>query len=126
MEDLRIRFGRLVAAHRKTRGLSQQQLADAVDMSVEMIRRLEAGRTGTRFKGIESLAQALSVDPAELFTIDLPDGALERGALTDLTARLSSLSDQDLGWVEGVLDAVLKPRRDRTVQPVTPRTKAFR
>lgn len=109
MKELRIRFGRLVAAHRKGCGMTQDALAAASGMSVDMISRLEAGATGARFNTIAKLAAALKVDPAELFTPDLPAGALQRSALTELMARLASLPDRQLAWIHGIVEAVLKP-----------------
>lgn len=110
MHELRKRFGRLVAAHRRHRGLTQEALVRATDLSVDMIARVETGGTGASFPTIERLAEALHVDPAELFTPDLPKGALQRRPFTDVTARLAPLSDKDLVWVGAVLDAALKPR----------------
>ena len=110
MDDLRKRFGRLVNANRRRCELTQQQLADATGISIDMINRIERGVTGARFPNIEKLAVALNVDPAELFTADLPAGAGQRRALTDITSRLSTLSDRDLAWVDHLLDAALKTR----------------
>jgi transcriptional regulator with XRE-family HTH domain len=109
-DDLRQRFGRLVLANRKRRRLTQQTLAEMTGISVDMINRVERGLTAARFPNIEKLAAALEVDPAELFTPDLPSGAGDRQTLTNVMARLSTLSDRDLVWVERVLDAILKPR----------------
>ena len=108
--DLTKRFGRLVAAHRRRKGMTQESLASAAEMSIDMISRIESGGTGARFPSIEKLAAALGVDAAELFTPDLPSGALQRRQLTDVTARLAGLSDTDLAWVGSVLGAVLKTR----------------
>ena len=110
MDDIRIRFGRLVAAHRRRQGLSQQQLADLSELSLDTINRVERGVAGVKFSSIDRLAAALKVDPAELFTPDLPQGALRRRELSNLTARLSALSDSDLVWVNTLLDAALKSR----------------
>ena len=84
-------------------------------LSAEMISRIEAGRTGTRFRGIQAIADALEVDPAELFTTELPTGARERGPLTTVVARLKGMSEADLRWLDNVLDAIFKPRRERKV-----------
>jgi transcriptional regulator with XRE-family HTH domain len=110
MSDLRKRFGRLVAAHRKRKRITQEALAAAADLSVDMIGRIEAGHTGARFPSIERIATALGIDPAELFSPDIPQGSGQRAALTNMTARLSGLSDRDLVWVDQLLDAALKPR----------------
>jgi transcriptional regulator with XRE-family HTH domain len=110
MDDLRRRFGRLVAANRRRRGMTQHQLAEAADLSDDMIGRIEMGATGARFPSIERIARALDIDPAELFTGELPAGALDRTALNAIVTRLSGLSDRDLEWIDGLLDAALKTR----------------
>ena len=110
MGDLRRRFGRLVAAHRKRLGFTQEVLAGLAELSPDMITRIEAGQTGARFPSIERLAKALRIDPAELFTMDLPAGSLQSPALAEITAKLAGLSERDLAWAGNVLDAALKSR----------------
>ena len=110
MDVLRQRFGRLVAANRRRKGWTQQQLADHSGVSLDMINRIERGVSAARFPNITKLAHALDVDPAELFTPDLPSGAGQRRALTNLVSRLSALPDRDLEWIGRLLDAALKPR----------------
>ena len=90
--------------------MTQQQLSDQTGISLDMINRIERGVSGARFPNITKLAQALAVDPAELFTPDLPRGAGQRQALTNLVSRLSTLPDRDLEWIDRLLDAALKPR----------------
>lgn len=108
--DLRKRFGRLVAAHRKRKRMTQEALAAAAELSPDMIGRIEAGQTGARFPSIERIAAALGVDPAELFSTESSNSAPKSKAVLDLHARLASLSDRDIAWVERLLDAALKPR----------------
>jgi len=108
MDDLRRRFGRLVMAHRKRAALTQEELAERAGVSVDTISKIEVGATGARFPMIERIATALNVDPAELFTAELPSGTLQRGAFRDLTVRLAGLSEPDLQWLTGVIDAALR------------------
>jgi transcriptional regulator with XRE-family HTH domain len=110
MNELRRRFGNLVAAHRRQQGMTQEALSTKAELSVDMISRIEAGSTGTSFTSIEKLAAALAVDPAEFFSANVPRGALDRPRLTAITARISKLSDADLDWLDDVLKAVLKHR----------------
>jgi transcriptional regulator with XRE-family HTH domain len=110
MSDLRTRFGTLVAAHRKRHGWTQAELAEHAELSEDMISRMESGATGARFPTIERLADALGIDPAELFTSELPEGALQRARLSDITARLAKLSDADLEWINGVIWAAMDRR----------------
>ena len=111
MVDLRKRFGGLVKAHRTRLGLTQEALAERANISTDMVSKIEHGNTGARFRVISMLADALNVDPAELFTPDLPSGQLQRGPLTDITSRLGSLGDGELRWINGVIEAALR-RKD--------------
>jgi len=110
MEDLRKRFGRLVMAHRKRAGYTQEQLAERAGVSIDTISKIEVGATGARFPMIEKIAAALGVDPAELFSPEIPSGALRRGPLVELTTRLAALSDTDLRWINGLVEAALKSK----------------
>lgn len=111
MSDLRTRFGRLVAAHRRRVGLTQQELAEAVDASVFMISKIESGASGTRFAMIERLAAVLEVDPAELFTADLPRTTLQQTGYGRISRQLLELEPDELEWIGGVIDAALKSRK---------------
>jgi transcriptional regulator with XRE-family HTH domain len=115
MADLRKRFGELLAAHRRRRGLTQEDLAEAAGLSVDMISKIEVGATGARFPSIERLAQAVQVDPAELFTSDLPSGAMNRGAFGEISAKLSPLPEPDLIWISALLDVALLRGREPSV-----------
>lgn len=111
MVDLRKRFGSLVAAHRRRLGLTQEALAEKAGISVDIISKVEVGATGARFPVIERLADALGVDPAELFSTEIPGGSLKRGPLIDLTTQLAALPATDLRWITGVVEAALRSRR---------------
>lgn len=110
MFDLRTRFGRLVKAHRMRMRLTQEALAERANISADMVSKIEGGASGARFGVIAQLAKALEVDPAELFTPDLPAGQLQRAALTDITSRLATLSESELLWLKGLLEAALRPK----------------
>ena len=117
MADLRKRFGELLAAHRRRRGLTQEDLAEAAGLSVDMISKIEVGATGARFPSIERLAQAVQVDPAELFTSELPKGSMNRGAFGEISAKLSTLPEPDLVWISALLDvALLRGREPSTAK----------
>jgi transcriptional regulator with XRE-family HTH domain len=110
MVDLRARFGGLVKAHRVRLGLTQEALAERANISTDMVSKIEGGRSGARFGVVAQLAKALGVDPAELFTPDLPAGQLQRSTLTEITTRLASLGDGELLWLRDILDAALRPK----------------
>lgn len=108
--DLKQRFGSLVAANRKRRAMTQARLAELADLSVDMVARIEGGNSGARFPTIERLATALKVDPAELFTADIPDSALKRPKLSKMVVELAKMSDSDLDWLQKILPSLMTRR----------------
>ncbi len=114
MADLRKRFGALLAAHRRRRGLTQEDLAEAAGLSVDMISKIEVGATGARFPSIERLANAVGVDPAELFTSDIRNGSMSRGAFGEISEKLSSLPESDLVWISALLDVALQRGQEQS------------
>ncbi|RIV84675.1 helix-turn-helix domain-containing protein [Aurantiacibacter zhengii] len=111
MAKLQIQFGNLVASHRRRCGLTQAALAEQIDLSEDMIARIEAGGTGASFKTIGKLADALGVTAAALFddTVGLTDN--DNPELAVLRSRLAKLSPSDVKWLSGIVDAALTPRR---------------
>lgn len=108
MQELKNRFGNLLAAHRRFAGLTQEALAVKADLSVDMISRMESGSSGARFPTIAKLAEALDVDPAAFFTDQIETGATSRPAYSKLVAKLARLTDDQLVWIDGVVSAALK------------------
>lgn len=60
-------FGRQVAAVRKRRGYTQQQLAEEVGMSVVAIAYIETGKRWARLGTLSKIAATLQVEIADLF-----------------------------------------------------------
>lgn len=60
-------FGARVAVVRKSRGLTQQELAEAINMSVVAIAYIETGKRWARLGTLTKIANALQVDVADLF-----------------------------------------------------------
>lgn len=67
MKNLKTIFGLQVRARRRALGLTQAQLADKIDLSVDAIGQIERGKIAGSFETIGALADALDVHPAELF-----------------------------------------------------------
>lgn len=65
--SLKRRFGHRLACLRKSRGLTQDQLAERCGVSVDTISNIERGIHGPRFDLLESLADSLAVSVTELF-----------------------------------------------------------
>jgi len=60
-------FGKRVAEVRKSKCLTQQQLAEDVEMSVVAIAYIETGKRWARLGTLNKIAKSLDVDIADLF-----------------------------------------------------------
>jgi transcriptional regulator with XRE-family HTH domain len=67
MSTLRSRFGRRLRYIRRHKDLTQEQLAEAVGISVEFLSNIERGINAPSFETLEKLAQVLQVSVQELF-----------------------------------------------------------
>lgn len=118
MDDLARRFGRLVALHRKTRGWTQERLAEEAGLSLDMIAKLETGVTGARFPTISKLAQALEVDASELFFSQVPRNALYRGKRTEIVRLLEELPDREVEWAYELFRVALMIMHQRPAKTI--------
>jgi len=59
-------FGKRMAAVRKAKGLTQEQLADKVDLHRTYIGFIEQGKRNPSIANVQKIAKALKVDITEL------------------------------------------------------------
>jgi transcriptional regulator with XRE-family HTH domain len=76
-------IGDRIKRERLDRGWTQRQLADAVDVGVPHISKVEANRESPSDDLLERVAKVFKMDSAELFVAArrLPDGMMEKFAL---------------------------------------------
>ena len=67
---LQKKLGQRIAALRKTRQLTQAELAKKVGCSVEFISLVERGVNAPSVAGLEKFARVLKVEVADLFTFE--------------------------------------------------------
>lgn len=66
-EKLMKSFGKRVASVRKSKGVTQQQLAERTGMSVVAIAYIETGKRWARLGTLNKIAKTLRVDIQDLF-----------------------------------------------------------
>jgi transcriptional regulator with XRE-family HTH domain len=68
-EDLR-RLGERIREHRHTKGLTQESLAQALDLSVAYVSLIERGGRNPPYTTVLAIARALGVTPTRIVTED--------------------------------------------------------
>jgi transcriptional regulator with XRE-family HTH domain len=69
MSTFRYRFGRRLRHIRRTQDMTQEQLAEAIGVSVRFLSNIERGINAPSFETLEKLIEALQVPPEELFKL---------------------------------------------------------
>ena len=67
---LQKKLGQRIADLRRAKELTQEQLAEAVDCSVEFISLVERGVNAPSVAGLEKFAKVLKVEVRDLFTFE--------------------------------------------------------
>lgn len=70
MDDLKGQFGKRIKTLRKLKYMTQEQLAEASDISVDFLSLIERGKNGPSFEVIGRLARSLGVPVKELFDFE--------------------------------------------------------
>ena len=92
-------LGERVAARRKYIGLTQEQIAESLDVSVQMVSNLECGRKAVRLPSLIKLSKVLNVSCDYLLT-----GT--RNELDDcgLFDKINKLSADDYSMIEMIIN----------------------
>ena len=70
MAKLKVQFGKRLQQLRTEVGMTQEQLADKTQLTVESISNMERGLYGPKFENLEKIAAVLKVNVKELFEFD--------------------------------------------------------
>lgn len=87
MSTVRALLGARIKEIRKLRGLTQEQLAEKVDLATRYISLIEVGRSSPSLETIENIARALQVEIRDLFEfVHLQPGGITAESLQELLA----------------------------------------
>jgi len=106
--SLQEQVGDLIRYHRERAGLTQAELADRAGRSIEMIGRIERGRSSPSFETLEELSRVLNTPVREFFGSGPFEAQADRSdPLQRLVHGLSSLGPSDLEWIERLFEVAL-------------------
>ena len=89
MADL-IAIGKRIQGRRKQMGYTQEQLADMMNVSIQMVSNLERGNKAIRIDNLINLSRILDVSTDYILT-----GTEKTGCSENVTARMNSLSGKE-------------------------------
>ncbi|MFN3665595.1 MAG: helix-turn-helix domain-containing protein [Sediminibacterium sp.] len=113
-----MQVGKKIAAARKLKGLTQEELADLSQITVRTIQRIEAGNNTPQSFTLKAIAKALELDYADLLTNTNTVSAGNNGTAADMRHIMTLLNFSCftyvvIPWVHWLIPMqVLKRRKD--------------
>ena len=68
--DIKKQLGQRIKYFRKSKGLSQEKLAEMIDLTTRSLGNVETGRYFMSLSNLEKLMSVLDIEPYELFIFD--------------------------------------------------------
>ena len=97
-DQLKRNIGMRVKAARTQKGLTQAQLAEAIDKAFETISNIERGKTAPNFSTLADIASVLGLPMREFFDVDETQLTDDRQRLLmKINTLVSQLDDRQLG-----------------------------
>ena len=97
-------IGEKLFAIRKRMGMTQAQVAEASDLSINTYAEIERGEVNTSIESIMSICRALHITPDDILT-ERPEGVADEA---DILARLQACRPRDKATALSILDAFLR------------------
>ena len=101
-KNLLIQMGNRIYQARKAQNLTQEKLAEMMDVSLQMVSNLECGRKAIRPENLVKLCNALNVS-ADYILLDKPT-IDDVPNIRSLSTKLSNLSEKDRKMIEMLID----------------------
>lgn len=93
-----IEMGNRISAQRKSKGMTQEQLAEKMDVSIQMISNLELGKKAIRPENLVKLCTVLNVSSDYLLT-----GKISLSECSGLSDKISHLSETEISLLESLV-----------------------
>ena len=106
MSDVTLKFGKRLQRIRKTRKLTQAQLAELVGLEVMTISRIENGVQFPKPENLEKFAKVLKINLKELFDFDNYTG--KKAIVKELCEIINNSGAKDLEFYKKIILAHLE------------------
>lgn len=101
-----IEIGRRIQARRKQQGLTQEQLADRMNVSIQMVSNLERGNKAIKIENLVNLCQILNVSTDYILT-----GKETQNDFHALTEHIQKLSQTNRKMIEMLVDYCIEENK---------------
>ncbi len=110
MADILKKLGARIQEERKKARLTQEELAERVDLSVNYIGYIERGKQAPYLKTLERIADALGIEVYELFLFkeEGRDVESEEEAIKELVLTVHKKDSEDIKFISSILRQIFE------------------
>ena len=116
MPDYSKPLGDVIKSTRKRMDLTQNEVADSIDVDVRTIINIENYKGNPKLEVLYPLIRSLKIDAREIF---YPEMQRESPALRQLRLLVEDCSEEEAATIIPVLQSVVAALRDKNATPVT-------
>ena len=116
MPDYSKTLGDVVKRTRKDLDLTQNEVADSIDVDVRTIINIENYKGNPKLEVLYPLVRSLKIDAREIF---YPEMQRESPALRQLRLLVEDCSEEEAATIIPVLQSVISALRDKKAEPIT-------
>ena len=99
-------IGRRIQQKRKQAGLTQEQLAEMMNVSIQMVSNIERGNKAIRIENLINLCHILSVSTDYILI-----GKENVSDISELTSRISKLENKDVRLIDMIINFCLNEKQ---------------
>lgn len=116
MPDYSKTLGDVVKRTRKDLDLTQNEVADSIDVDVRTVINIENYKGNPKLEVLYPLVRSLKIDAREIF---YPEMQRESPALRQLRLFVEDCSEEEAATIIPVLQSVISALRDKNAEPIT-------
>lgn len=116
MPDYSKPLGDVIKSARKRMDLTQNEVADSIDVDVRTIINIENYKGNPKLEVLYPLIRSLKIDAREIF---YPEMQRESPALRQLRLLVEDCSEEEAATIIPVLQSVVAALRDKNATPIT-------
>ena len=116
MPDYSKPLGDVIKSARKRMDLTQNEVADSIDVDVRTIINIENYKGNPKLEVLYPLIRSLKIDSREIF---YPEMQRESPALRQLRLLVEDCSEEEATTIIPVLQSVIAALRDKNATPIT-------
>ena len=109
-------LGDVVKAARKRMDLTQNEVANSIDVDVRTVINIENYKGNPKLEVLYPLIRSLKIDAREIF---FPEMQRESPALRQLRLLVEDCSEEEAATIIPVLQSVISALRDKNATPIT-------